>query len=275
MTYRRNVLITGCASGIGRHLATVLGENGHWVMATDIDEAGLEEAAERMEWEMTGIETALLDVTDADQWRRVVEGIVDDRGRLDLLINSAGYLHPGYVFDIEPDEIDKQVDVNLKGTMYGTRVVGAQMRDQRTGHIVNFGSLASLAPVPGLGPYSGTKFGVRGFSLAAAQELGEHGVDLTLVMPDAVDTPMLEKEAEFDEAAISFSGESLTVRDIERTMLERVLPDRPLEVTIPPTRGGMARAVNLVPQVLKLIYPLFRKVGLVKQQTYKGGDRDS
>ncbi|MFB6352294.1 MAG: SDR family NAD(P)-dependent oxidoreductase, partial [Bradymonadaceae bacterium] len=158
MTYRHNILITGCASGIGRHLATVLGENGHWVTATDIDEAGLEATDEQMDWEPNGIETALLDVTAPEDWRRVVDAIVDDRGRLDLLINSAGYLHPGYVFDISPDEIDKQVDVNLKGTMYGTRVVGETMCDQRAGHIVNFGSLASLAPIPGLGAYSGSKF---------------------------------------------------------------------------------------------------------------------
>lgn len=269
MTYRRNMLITGCASGIGRHLATVLGENGHRVMATDVDEAGLDEAAERMEWNVTGVETAPLDVTRPDDWRRVVETIVDKRGRLDVLIHAAGYLHPGYVFEIAPEEIDNQIDVNLKGTMYGTRIVGETMRSQNSGHIVNFGSLASLAPVPGLGPYSGSKFGVRGFSLAAAQELDDHGVDLTVVMPDAVDTPMLEKEADFEEAAVSFSGRSyLTVRDIERAMLERVLPNRPREVTIPAGRGALARVVNLVPEVLRLIYPLFRNIGLANQEEY-------
>ena len=267
---RRNVLITGCASGIGCHLATALGENGHWVVATDLDEMGLEEAADRMEWPVMGIQTEVLDVSKVDDWRRVVDGFIEERGRLDLMINCAGYLHPGYVFETEPDEIERQIDVNLKGTMYGTRVVGEVMADQETGHIVNFGSLASLAPAPGLGVYTGTKFGVRGFSLAAAQELGGEGVDLTVVMPDAVDTPMFRKEVDYPEAALTFSGsEPLQVEDVTEAIFERVLPDRPLEVTLPAGRGGMARLANLVPRILDLLYPIFRRIGLEHQKKYR------
>lgn len=271
MTFRRNILITGCASGIGRHLATVFGENGHWVMATDVDDFGLAETADDMEWQLTGIHTDILDVTNADGWRRVVEQIRSERGRLDLLVNVAGYLHPGYVFETPVDEIERQIDVNLKGTMFGTRIVGEAMVEQGSGHIVNFGSLASLAPVPGIGVYTGTKFGVRGFSLAAAQELRERGVDLTLIMPDAVDTPMLDKEADFKEAAVTFSGSNvLTVEQIADVMFDRVLPDRPLEVTLPPSRGGLAKLTGLVPDLLRLIHPIFRKIGLRRQEQYKG-----
>jgi len=267
---RRNILITGCASGIGQHLATRLGENGHWVMATDVDDFGLDEATDRMEWDLTGIETGLLDVTRIDHWRRIVEEIVDERGRLDLLINAAGYLHPGYCWETAPEEIERQIDVNLKGAMYGTRVAAEQMVDQERGHIVHFGSLASLAPVPGLGVYSGTKFGVRGYALSAAQELGDKGVDVTVVMPDAVDTPMLEKEADFDEAAITFSAsEMLTVEDIGDVICERVLPERPLELTIPPSRGLIARAANLFPELLDFLGPLFRKLGRERQEEYR------
>jgi 3-oxoacyl-[acyl-carrier protein] reductase len=270
--YSKNFLITGAASGIGRHLATVLADDGRWVMATDVDEAGLERSARQKQWDVTGVRTAVMDVTEPDDWRRVVDRVVEERGRLDVLINAAGYLEPGYVHEIDPDEIELQVDINLKGTMYGTRIVGEQMVDQETGHIVNFGSLASMAPVPGLGIYSGSKFGVRGFTIAAAQELRAHEVDVTVVMPDAVDTEMLEKQADYEEAAISFSGsDPLTVEDIEEAMFERVLPDRPLEVALPATRGGIARLTNLVPQVLRLFDPLFRKLGLSGQKAYRDG----
>lgn len=270
----KNVLITGAASGIGRHLATALADDGRRVVATDLDEEGLRRSARQHQWDMTGVETAVMDVTEPDDWRRVVDRIVEQRGRLDVMINAAGYLQPGYVHEIDPDEIELQVDVNLKGTMYGTRVVGEQMVEQETGHIVNFGSLASMAPLSGLGIYTGSKFGVRGYSLAAAQELRTHEVDVTVVMPDAVDTSMLEKQADYEEAAIVFSGsDPLTVEDIEEAMFERVLPDRPLEVALPATRGGIARLTNLVPQILGVLEPLFRKLGLSGQEAYKDSGR--
>lgn len=273
---RRNVLMTGCASGIGRHLATAFAERGHWVMATDVDEAGLEEASEQMNWAVLGVQSDILDVSRIEDWRRVVGSLVDQRGRLDLVVHAAGFLEPGHVVEADAETIDRHVDVNLKGTMYGTRVAGEQMVGQEAGHIVNFGSLASLAPVPGLGLYSATKFGVRGFSLAAAQELADEGVDVTVVLPDAVDTPMLEKEAEFDEAAISFSApELLEVEDFSELFFDRILPDRPLEVSVPPTRGAIARLVTLFPGAAHCLYPLFDRIGRDRQEAYREDRADS
>src|SRR6185295_6401487 len=102
------------------------------------------------------------------------------------------------------------------------------------GHIVNIGSLASLSPVPGLSLYVASKFAVRGFTLSAAMELREHGVSVTLIMPDAVETPMLDKQVAYKEAAMTFSGQRpLTVHDIERLIVDTVLPYKPLEAAIP------------------------------------------
>lgn len=270
MTIPKTVLITGCASGIGRHLAGALSDCGHRVVATDVNEAGLEEAAELEDWYVAGIETELLDVTDPADWRRVADAMCEDHGWIDVMINAAGYLKPGWVFETDIEAIDLQVDVNLKGTMYGTRIVGKRMVERGRGHIINFASLAGLAPVSGIGVYSGTKFGVRGFSLAAAQDLQRRGVALTAVLPDAVDTPMLREEADYEEAAVTFSGNrALTVEDIEEVIIEDVLERQPMEVTVPPSRGAIARLAGLTPSILPYMDAIFRRIGEENREKYQ------
>jgi 3-oxoacyl-[acyl-carrier protein] reductase len=134
------------------------------------------------------------------------------------------------------------------------------------GHIINFGSLASLAPVPGLSLYTASKFAVRGFSLAVASELRPHGVHVSLIMPDAVDTPMLDKQLAYEQAALTFSGpRALTVEDIEKVIVERVLPQRPLELTLPLSRGAAARLANTMPAAMRVVAPMLTKRGLARQ----------
>ena len=237
------MLLTGCASGIGRHLAGALSARGHRIVATDLDEAALAREAEARRWDPALVKLRRLDVRSEQDWDAAVDAAVTAFGRLDVVMNIAGYLHPAYVADLTARDVDLHFDVNAKGVALGTRAAARRMIAQRAGHIVNIGSLASLAPVPGLSLYSASKFAVRGFSLAAAMELAAHGVAVTLVMPDAVETPMLDKQVAYEEAAMTFSGSrSLTVEDVERVIVETVLPGRPLEVTIPLSRGLLARA---------------------------------
>jgi 3-oxoacyl-[acyl-carrier protein] reductase len=181
-------------------------------------------------------------------------------------MNIAGVIRPGLVEAISPADVDFQLDINAKGTILGTRAAAARMIPKRSGHIINIGSLASLAPVAGLSLYTASKFAVRGFSLAAASELKPHGVALTLVMPDAVKTPMLDLQVDYDEAALTFSGDKpLAVEDIEELIINTVLPRRPLEVTIPLTRGALARLANTVPGAISLLRPLLTAKGSKEQ----------
>lgn len=136
--------------------------------------------------------------------------------------------------------------------------------------------LASLAPVPGLSLYTASKFAVRGLSLAAATELKPHGVAVTVVMPDAVQTPMLDLQVHYDEAALTFSGDRpLTVEDVERLVLTKVLTQKPLEVAFPLSRGALARAANTAPGVTSLIAPMLLQRGLATQERVRGGKKGS
>ena len=182
-------------------------------------------------------------------------------------MNVAGYLKPAYTRDLTAKDLDLHLDVNVKGVVFGTRAAARRMVPAGRGHIINIGSLASLAPVPGLSLYSASKFAVRGFSLAAATELSRHGVAVTLIMPDAVQTPMLDLQLDYDEAALTFSGDrALTVEEIERVIVERVLPDRPMELTVPAGRGSLARIANAAPALSRWLAPVLRGKGLANQK---------
>lgn len=189
-----------------------------------------------------------------------------------VLLNIAGYLKPGWSWEITTADVDRHLDINVKGVIHGVHVVGKHFVEQKRGHIINSGSLASLAPVPGLGLYSSSKFSVRGFTLAAAQELAPHGVKVTLVMPDAVETPMLDLQVDCEQAAMTFSGpKALTVQDIERAILDVVLPEAPLELPIPFSRGAIARLATFLPAAVVKLGPLFVKLGKRAQAQRKKG----
>jgi 3-oxoacyl-[acyl-carrier protein] reductase len=258
------LVLTGCASGIGQHLTRALCTQ-YRIVATDVRAEQLAEIARADQWPDSVVKLAL-DVRDPASWERTLADVLQRCGRVDTLVNNAGVLHAGAFVDAKAADIDFHLDVNAKGVMHGCRVFGRQFVTQGHGHLINIGSLASLAPVPGLALYAASKFAVRGFSLALAQELRPAGVAVTVVMPDAVETPMLVQQEGVEEAALTFSGSrTLTVEDVERAFINHVLPERPLEVTIPMGRGLLARLANVVPSAVFTLGPLLRARGRAEQ----------
>jgi 3-oxoacyl-[acyl-carrier protein] reductase len=263
------IVMTGCASGIGRHLTKALA-GAYRILATDVNVAGLEQCARDDAWPTEHVRTLKLDVRYAGEWEEALRVALAQFGRADVVMNVAGYLKPGYAHEVDPVEVDKHLDINAKGLMHGCRVFGRHFAAQKSGHVINVGSLASLAPAPGLCLYVASKYAVRGFTLAIAQELSPHGVHVTLVMPDAVQTPMLDLQVDYDEAAMTFSGpRALTVQDLERVFIEEVLPHRPLEVTIPMARGLIARLASFMPSTVVSLAPVFTSQGRKKQKALK------
>lgn len=264
------MLLTGAGSGIGRHLTGALSSRGHRILATDINLPALEAAAKADHWNGDAVKLCRLDIRLPSEWESAKARAISDFSKLDVLLNIAGYLKPGHSWELDAAEIDRHLDINVKGLMHGTRVIGAHFVAQKDGHIINIGSLASLAPVPGLCLYSASKFAVRGFSLATAQELKPHNVFVSLVLPDAVQTPMLDLQVDFHEAALTFSGaKALTVQDIEQVLVNEVLPNKPLEIALPFSRAAVARLADLMPAVASRLIPLLAKKGLKAQEQLK------
>lgn len=255
-------LVTGAASGIGRRLVGDLASKGHRVMACDVDASTLATRHEEDGWGENVLERSF-DVRDPSAWERAVEACVDAWGGLDVLMNVAGVIRPGWVMDVTQDDVDLHFDVNVKGVVYGTRTGARVMAAQPTGgHIVNIASMASLAPIPGIGLYSASKYAVRGFSLAAAEELRDRGVAVTTVCPDAVQTPMLDLQIDYDEAALTFTAPRfLDPADVSNLILGKVLRKKPLLVAIPKSRAFLARLADLFPGLAHVLSSMLTKKG--------------
>jgi 3-oxoacyl-[acyl-carrier protein] reductase len=263
-------VVTGCASGIGKQLTGALARDGHRVLATDVRLDALRAAAAEGAWSEERVHLRALDVRDAAAWDATVDEAVAAFGRVDVVMNVAGYLKPGYVVDTVPEDVDRHLDINTKGVIFGTRAAARHMLTQGGGHVVNIASMAALAPVPGISLYTASKYAVRAFSLAAAQELRPRGVYVTVVCPDAVATPMLDLQKDYKEAALTFSAPRiLTTDEVVALLLGDVLRRRPLEVILPRSRGWLARVADIFPELGVYLGPLLQRQGASKQRRFR------
>ncbi|WP_038211096.1 oxidoreductase [Xenophilus azovorans] len=133
-----------------------------------------------------------LDVTDEDQARRAVAAAVERFGRIDVLVNNAGYGLLGAVEEATAEEIERLYATNVFGLLKVTRAVLPQMRAQRSGHVLNLSSIGGYGAFQGWGVYSSTKFAVEGLSEALALELAPLGVRVTVVEPGFFRTDFLD-----------------------------------------------------------------------------------
>ena len=173
-------MITGCSSGFGRELATVLLERGGRVVATARDRARLDDLA------TLGGDRLLplrLDVTDADEAREAVRLAIERFGRIDALVNNAGRGHSGAVEEVSDAETRALFELNVFGLLTVTRAVLPGMRARRHGAVVNIGSVAGLLARPGTGIYAATKFALEGMTQALRAELEPLGIRAMMVEP--------------------------------------------------------------------------------------------
>jgi 3-oxoacyl-[acyl-carrier protein] reductase len=257
----KTVIITGAASGIGKHWAKVLQDKAgaYQLMLTDINVQGLHSVFNPAE----DLRLHALDVRSLDQWQLVVGDTLEHFGRIDYLFNIAGGGRPAFFLDQPEENIDWVIDVNLKGPLLGMKVVGDIMRKQGSGHIINVASLAGLLPAPGNSLYSAAKGGLRNVSIAAAVEWRKQGVDVTVISPDLVDTPIMQRHLESggEEVALTYTGVTLTVVDLERAFW-KAMREKPLEINLPRWRGWMSKLGHLNPSLTLLLYESLKKRGM-------------
>lgn len=182
------VLITGCSSGIGRATALEAASRGHRVFATARDPASLTELAAG-----GGFEALRLDVTDPPSIRDAVAAVLDRAGRVDALVNNAGYAQYGAAEDVRPEEWRRQFDVNLFGALEATRAALPAMRDARRGTIVNVSSVAGKIAIPFASPYCSSKHALEALSDALRLEVAPFGIRVVIVEAGPITTRFAEK----------------------------------------------------------------------------------
>ena len=170
---KKVVLITGISSGFGKQTATLLAASGHIVYGTVRKNPEI----------ISRVNTLILDLTNTDTIKNVVQTIIQKEGRIDVLINNAG-MHTGGPIETSPIEnIKLQMDTNFLGMANLTREVLPVMRKQGGGTIINFSSIGGLMGLPFQAFYSAGKFAIEGFSEALRMEVSKYKINIVLINP--------------------------------------------------------------------------------------------
>jgi short-subunit dehydrogenase len=175
-------LVTGASSGIGADAALRLKEAGYTVY-------GAARRTERMSGlQDAGVEVLGLDVTDDDSIRTAVDAIIHQSGRIDLLVNNAGYGSYGSIEDVPMDEARAQIEVNVFGLARLTQLVLPHMRAQRSGTIINISSMGGKLVTPLGGWYHASKYAVEALSDALRMETAQFGINVVVIEPGSIRT---------------------------------------------------------------------------------------
>lgn len=221
------VLITGCSSGIGRATAQRFLDAGWRVWATSRDPTDVTDLAD------AGCRTAALDVTDEEAIDAVVERVVARDGRIDCLVNNAGFGQAGAVEEIPLDRLRAQFEVNTFGPIRLAQAVLPHMREAGRGRIVNVSSMLGRVSYPTRGAYAGSKHALEALTDALRAETAGFGVDVVLIEPGAVNTGFEERlhetESALDEAESYERLRRLVDRAQRRSERRGMAPERVAE----------------------------------------------
>jgi NAD(P)-dependent dehydrogenase (short-subunit alcohol dehydrogenase family) len=177
--------ITGTSRGFGREWAIAALDRGDKVAATARDTPTLDDLAEKFGDALLPIQ---LDVTDRDADFAAVKQAHDHFGRLDIVVNNAGYGHFGFVEELSEKEARDQIETNVFGALWITQAALPYLREQRGGHIIQVSSIGGISAFANVGIYHASKWALEGFSQALAQEVAPFGIHVTLIEPGGFST---------------------------------------------------------------------------------------
>ena len=183
----KTVVITGGSEGVGAAAARMFAEAGANLMLVARSKKNLEAIAEELR-DKTRVEIFAMDVSDADACVDLIKKTNFEFGRIDVLVNNAGFHKRGPVEDVDADDLGKMIDVNLKAPIMLTRLVLPYLREAGGGAIINVGSLAGRTPVPGSAGYAASKAGLRSVTYSLSYELVDSGIKVAVVSPGPIDT---------------------------------------------------------------------------------------
>ena len=273
MSTQQNILVTGSSSGFGFLIARTLLNDGHTVFATM---RGLEnknaDAAKKLQSQAAETKGRLhlldMDVTDTASVNSAVQQALTQEGRIDVVVNNAGYCVSGYAETVTEEQLQGQLDVNVVGVQRVTRAVLPAMRKAGKGLIVNISSGMGRLIIPFAGAYTASKYALEGLSETYRYELAGTGVDVTIIEPggfgtnfaanmeSGADTDRLESYGPLAEMPAKLWGpflEQLTAEDAPNpqqvadavlNLIKTPAGQRPLRTVVNPSGDEALRAIN-------------------------------
>jgi hypothetical protein len=254
----KTVIITGGSEGVGATAARMFAEAGANLMLVARNKKNLDAIAEELR-SKTRVEVFAMDVADADACVDVFKKAAFEFGRIDVLVNNAGYHKRGPVEDVDATDLGKMIDVNLKAPIVLSRIALPYLREAGGGAIINVGSLAGRAPIPGSAAYAASKAGLRSFTYGLGLEMGESGIKVAVVSPGLIDTKfsMADIDATSD---LTFSQPISTAEEVAQAILD-LCGNRPREQAMPWRSGLLTTIMYLLPSLAPKFRPILERKG--------------
>lgn len=221
----RHAFVTGGAHGIGLAVAHALADAGARVTLADLDAAALGEAVAQRPADFAAIE---LDVRDRAAWVRAKAAAQERFGPVDILVNNAGIGPDGRsLADTEPESFDRILAINVTGAFNGISTFAADMRDRRSGHIINTSSGGGFFTLPAKGPYAASKFAVVALSECLRDELKPFGVGVSVLAPGPTESRLVETTralgSEVSDATLRWTPAMRTAEEVGRRTVAGLL----------------------------------------------------
>ena len=234
--------ITGASKGFGREWAEAALERGDQVAATARKPETLDALVDKYGDNVLALK---LDVTDRDADRAAVKQAADHFGRLDVVINNAGYGHFGMVEELTEDELRGQLETNLFGAVWVTQAALPIMREQGSGHIIQVSSIGGISAFPTVGAYHASKWALEGLSQALSLEVAGFGINVTLIEPGGFST-------DWSGPSSMRSDENSAYDDVREAAKNRPSASSPGDPTA--TRGPILKVVDADKPPLRVFF---------------------
>ncbi len=254
----KTVIITGASAGVGAATARMFAEAGANLMLVARSKKSLEVIAEELR-SKARVEIFVMDVSDADACVDVFKKAAFEFGRIDVLVNNAGYHKRGNVEDVESLDLGTMIDVNLKAPIILSRIALPYLREAGGGAIINVGSLAGRTPVPGSAVYAASKAGLRAFTYALGMELADSNIKLAVVSPGPIDTGFIM--ADIDATSdLTFSQPISTAEEVAQAVLD-LCSNNLREQSMPRLSGLLMMILYLFPGLNRIVRPNLERKG--------------
>lgn len=263
---RKTVIVTGASSGIGEQAARMFAAEGAKVVLAARGAAALEKLAWQIEADGGMAMAVPTDVADPGACAMLLDAAQSRFGGIHVLVNNAGYNFRGAVEEAPAEELARILDVNLKAPIVLTRMALPYLRRAGKAAIVNVASLAGRIPLAFEATYSASKFGLRAFTFALAEELDSTGITVSAVSPGPVETGFLLGNVS-SVPDLVFSQPMSTASEVAALVLDSAA-DGTLERACPQITGYLATAGYLLPAIPKLLKPLLEYQGRAAKERY-------
>jgi short-subunit dehydrogenase len=243
---------------VGAAAARLFAEAGANLMLIARNKKNLDAIAEELR-SKTRVEVFAMDVSDADACLNVFKKANFEFGRIDVLVNNAGYHKRGLVEDVDATDLGKMIDVNLKAPIMLTRIALPYLREAGGGAIINVGSLAGRAPIPGSAGYAAGKAGMRSFTYTMGLELADSNIKFAVVSPGPIDTGFIM--ADIDATSdLTFSQPISTADEVAQAILD-LCGNNVREQAMPRLSGWLTMIMYVFPWLSPKIRPFLERKG--------------